>query len=92
MLPVDGAGVVLADVILLDSSIPKDPTVDEEMNYWREQLTEYTTPIGETGVFLERRGWEESNIGNALTDSMIVAFDDTDKPCDMAFINNGGIR
>ena len=88
----DGVGVSVADVILLDSSIPKDPVIDEEMNYWREQLTEYTTPLGETLVFLERRGWEESNIGDVLTDSMVVAFDDTEKPCQMAFINNGGIR
>ena len=92
LTPVDGTGVSLADVILLDSSIPKDPMIDEEMNYWREQLTEYTTPLGETVVFLEKRGWEESNIGDVLTDSMKVAFDDTEKPAQMAFINNGGIR
>ena len=92
LTPVDGTGVSLADVILLDSSIPKDPMIDEEMNYWREQLTEYSTPLGESAVFLERRGSEESNIGDVITDSMRAAFDDTEKPCHMAFLNNGGIR
>ena len=56
-------------------------------------MTEYREPIGSTLVnltdFVEgREGQGETNLGNAITDSMVVAFDETT----IAFINDGGIR
>ncbi len=38
--PVQTAGVTHAEVILLDSTIAKDPYVEQELNKYRENLTE----------------------------------------------------
>ena len=56
-------------------------------------MTEYREPIGSTLVNLTdsvegREGQGETNMGNAITDSMVVAFEETT----IAFINDGGIR
>ena len=55
-------------------------------------MSEYRVPIGSTLVnltdFVEEGSQGETNLGNALTDSMVVAFDETT----IAFINDGGIR
>ena len=56
-------------------------------------MTEYRVPIGSTLVnltdFVEEGGSQgETNLGNAITDSMVVAFNETT----IAFINDGGIR
>lgn len=57
-------------------------------------MTEYRVPIGSTLVnltdFVEEEGVSqgETNLGNAITDSMMVAFNETT----IAFINDGGIR
>ena len=56
-------------------------------------MTEYRLPIGSTLVnltdFVEEGGSQgETNLGNAITDSMVVAFNESA----IAFINDGGIR
>ena len=56
-------------------------------------MTEYREPIGYTSVNLTDsneggEGQGETNLGNAITDSMVVAFNETT----IAFINDGGIR
>lgn len=52
-------------------------------------MVEYTTPLGLTEVSLEHQ-WinVETNIGNAVADSMLGAWDDTT----IGIIHNGGIR
>ncbi len=48
----------------------------------------YYDVLGETEVFLVDPEGEESNLGDILTDSMAMAWEDTT----IAFINDGGIR
>ena len=52
-------------------------------------MTEYTEVIGKNLIILKDNGYEESNIGDVVTDAFVEAWDDD---ADMAFINNGGIR
>ena len=52
-------------------------------------MTEYTKKLGEARVLMQMNGCRDSNLGNAITDAMVEAWDGD---ADMAFINNGGIR
>ena len=89
MKPVNGVGVNYALPILLDSSIEMDPAAVDVSTKYRENMTEYTDPVGVTKVLLKLEGYKESNIGNVLTDSMIDAWQGE---AEMGFINNGGVR
>jgi len=90
--PVQGVGVTYANVYMLDSSVPKNDYIEGMLDEYRANMSEYRVPIGSTLVnltdFVEEGSQGETNLGNALTDSMVVAFDETT----IAFINDGGIR
>jgi len=88
--PVNGGGVARADVTLIDKTYPRHEWVETKLEKYRERLSEYYEEVGETTVLLEKHDNVESNIGNVLTDSMVLysKWNDTN----IAFINNGGIR
>ncbi len=69
--PVDGVGVKNAKPILLDKNTKEDPDVLEKINEYRPNMTEFTRTVGETVTKLDKKGLEESNLGNAITDSMV---------------------
>ena len=55
--PVEGSGVSLAKVILLDSSVKEDQEVLDLLEVYKPNLTEYLTVYGNTGVDLVVRGY-----------------------------------
>ncbi len=82
-------------MIILDKTVEKDAYVESLMDDYRGQLEEYYDTVGSTTVNLTDKVANanggihgECNMGNAITDSMLRAFDDTT----IAFINDGGIR
>ena len=79
----------IVTTVLKLSIVPRS-SVTTKFN--RANMSEYRVPIGSTLVnltdFVEEGSQGETNLGNALTDSMVVAFDETT----IAFINDGGIR
>ncbi|XP_076062018.1 snake venom 5'-nucleotidase-like [Oratosquilla oratoria] len=88
--------------ILLDSSIPQDPTILKELEPWKAGVLEQTSQeIGRTFVLLDgdRRSCrrQECNFGNLLTDAVIqfnVQFPDDERwsRVGLAVLNGGGIR
>jgi len=83
--------VTFAKPYLLDAKVDPDKDILKEMNKprWQNKLAKYKEKIAKTNVDLFRRGnTEESNIGNAVTDSMVQAYDDTT----IAIVNNEGVR
>ncbi|XP_054554988.1 5'-nucleotidase [Talpa occidentalis] len=62
--------------ILLNSSIPEDPTIKAEINKWRIKLDNYSTQeLGKTIVYLDGTTqscrFTECNMGNLICDAMI---------------------
>ncbi|XP_053315131.1 5'-nucleotidase [Spea bombifrons] len=88
--------------ILLNSSIPEDPTLLLEINKWKEQISNYSTQeIGKTLVFLNGSSVEcryrECNLGNLICDAMIdnnIRHPDelTWNHVSLCLLNSGGIR
>ena len=81
-----------AQVVLLDNSIDKDPMVEEALQKYRDILAPYYEVVGNSTVDMlknETHPGTETNIGNAVTDSMVEWFGGQ---VDFAFINDGGIR
>ncbi|KAG7270078.1 hypothetical protein CRUP_012079 [Coryphaenoides rupestris] len=75
----DRAGNVVeatGNPILLDSSIPKDPVVADEVANWKRNLSIYSSQVvGKTLVYLngtfEECRFRECNLGNLICDAMI---------------------
>ena len=87
--PVDGKGVSFAEPILLDNSTKQDEEAISISEKYRKHMENYTQVIGENQVLLKLEGYDDSNLGNVITDAFVEAWDGD---ADMAFINNGGIR
>jgi hypothetical protein len=89
-VPVDGAGVQNAQPHLLDNSIKIDEEVLKVIEKYRPNMTDYTTDVGVITTKLATNGSRETNIGNAIADSMVKAGEWVDAT--IGFMNNGGIR
>ncbi|KAM9315840.1 5'-nucleotidase [Gastrophryne carolinensis] len=88
--------------ILLNSSIPEDPTLLAEVSKWKQQLTNFSAQeIGKTLVFLNGSSLEcrfrECNMGNLICDAMIS--NNIRNPDEMSWnhvslciLNGGGVR
>merc|ERR1712002_218557 len=64
LLPVNGTGVSRANVVLLDSTFPQDQWIEEQLDEYRNQLSDFYTRIGWTDVLLEtKKDDTESNLG-----------------------------
>ena len=91
LLPVAGAGVSRAEVVMLDSTFPPDSWVEARLEEYRDLLADFYPAVGSSDVLLEtRRDNTESNLGNVITDSMVEFNNWTD--INIAFLNDGGIR
>merc|ERR1719193_2100177 len=88
--PVEAAGVSFAKPYLLDGEVKPDPGVLDMMKKYQANLTEYKTVYGYTEHSLHEESGDnaESNIGDAMADSMAEYYEDTH----IALVNNGGIR
>ncbi|XP_059698498.1 5'-nucleotidase isoform X2 [Haemorhous mexicanus] len=87
--------------ILLDSSIPEDEHIKEEVEKWRENLGNYSEEVGKTSVYLNGTSqacrFQECNMGNLLCDAMLsenIGHPDKKKwnHVSMCILNGGGIR
>ncbi|XP_041716774.1 5'-nucleotidase [Coregonus clupeaformis] len=75
----DEAGNVVQSTgnpILLDSSVPEDPSILAEVNKWKKALANYSSQyVGETLVYLngtfEECRFRECNLGNLICDAMV---------------------
>lgn len=88
--------------ILLNSSIPEDPTIKADINNWRVKLDNYSTQeLGKTIVYLDGTTqscrFRECNMGNLICDAMIN--NNLRHPDEMSWnhvsmciLNGGGIR
>ncbi|NXI68508.1 5NTD nucleotidase, partial [Anseranas semipalmata] len=87
--------------ILLDSSVPEDEHIKEEVEKWRKNLGNYSQEIGKTSVYLngtsEACRFQECNMGNLLCDA--VLYENVRHPdrkswnhVSMCILNGGGIR
>ncbi|XP_068867315.1 5'-nucleotidase isoform X1 [Aphelocoma coerulescens] len=87
--------------ILLDSSIPEDEHIKEEVEKWRENLGNYSEEIGKTSVYLNGTSqacrFQECNMGNLLCDA--VLYENVGHPdkktwnhVSVCILNGGGIR
>ncbi|XP_021248689.1 5'-nucleotidase [Numida meleagris] len=87
--------------ILLDSSIPEDEQIKEEVEKWRKNLGNYSKEIGKTSVYLngtsEECRFRECNMGNLLCDAML--YENVRRPdrkswnhVSLCILNGGGIR
>ena len=88
--PVDGEGVRDASPLLLDKFVGQDLVAQELIEEYRPLMTNFTSTIGVTVTKLRRDGLWESNLGNAITDSMVQEGEWEDTT--IGLINNGGIR
>ena len=88
-LPLESEGVSFAKPYLMDGTVAPDEETLSMMVKWQDRLSDYKKTLGYSEVLLKERGdSEESNIGNAITDSMIAVYEDAS----IAMVNNGGIR
>lgn len=88
--------------ILLNSSIPEDPSIKAEINEWRIKLDNYSTKaLGKTIVYLDGSTqscrFKECNMGNLICDAMInnnLRHSDEMfwNHVSMCILNGGGIR
>ncbi|NWS73836.1 5NTD nucleotidase, partial [Crotophaga sulcirostris] len=87
--------------ILLDSSVPEDEHIKEEVEKWRKDLGNYSKEIGKTSVYLNGTSqacrFQECNMGNLLCDA--VLYENIRSPdkkswnhVSMCILNGGGIR
>ncbi|XP_045576719.1 5'-nucleotidase isoform X2 [Salmo salar] len=75
----DEAGNVVQSTgnpILLDSSVPEDPSILADVNEWKKALANYSSQyVGETLVYLngtfEECRFRECNLGNLICDAMV---------------------
>uniref|UniRef100_A0A8C7LP92 5'-nucleotidase n=1 Tax=Oncorhynchus mykiss TaxID=8022 RepID=A0A8C7LP92_ONCMY len=75
----DEAGNVVQSTgnpILLDSSVPEDPSILADVNKWKKALANYSSQyVGETLVYLngtfEECRFRECNLGNLICDAMV---------------------
>ena len=83
--------VTEAEVILLDESIEKNAEVEAALDRYRANLTEFYETFGYTNVDLLLFNGDsvESTMGNAVTDSMLEAWDGQ---AQVAMIQNLGLR
>ncbi|KAM6184704.1 5'-nucleotidase [Rhynchocyon petersi] len=101
----DEAGNVIAshgNPILLNSSIPEDPSIKADINKWRIKLNNYSSQeLGRTVVYLDGSTqscrFRECNMGNLICDAMInnnIRHPDemTWNHVSMCIINGGSIR
>ncbi|KAE8286447.1 5'-nucleotidase [Larimichthys crocea] len=102
----DDAGNVMRSTgnpILLDSSIPQDPTFLADVEEWKKNLANYSAQVvGETLVFLngtaEECRFRECNLGNLICDAMVnnnIRFSDEEEEWNhvgAAIYNGGGVR
>uniref|UniRef100_F7G3X1 5'-nucleotidase n=1 Tax=Ornithorhynchus anatinus TaxID=9258 RepID=F7G3X1_ORNAN len=101
----DEAGNVISssgNPILLNDSIPEDPSIKAELDKWKVMLTNYSSQeLGRTAVFLngstQSCRFEECNLGNLICDAMI--HNNLKHPDElrwnhvsMCIMNGGGIR
>uniref|UniRef100_A0A8C9AM75 5'-nucleotidase n=1 Tax=Prolemur simus TaxID=1328070 RepID=A0A8C9AM75_PROSS len=88
--------------ILLNSSIPEDPSIKADINKWRIKLDNYSTQeLGKTIVYLDGSTqscrFKECNMGNLICDAMIYnnlrhADEMFWNHVSMCILNGGGIR
>ncbi|PNJ51798.1 NT5E isoform 4, partial [Pongo abelii] len=88
--------------ILLNSSIPEDPSIKADINKWRIKLDNYSTQeLGKTIVYLDGSSqscrFRECNMGNLICDAMINnnlrhADEMFWNHVSMCMLNGGGIR
>lgn len=88
--------------ILLDHSVPQDPTVLADVEEWKKNLANYSAQeVGKTLVFLngtaEECRFRECNLGNLVCDAMLdnnIRFADADhwNHVGACILNGGGIR
>uniref|UniRef100_G1PE23 5'-nucleotidase n=1 Tax=Myotis lucifugus TaxID=59463 RepID=G1PE23_MYOLU len=88
--------------ILLNSSIPEDPTIKADINRWRIKLDNYSSQeLGKTIVYLNGSSqscrFQECNMGNLICDAMINNnlrhLDEMSwNHVSMCILNGGGIR
>ncbi|XP_071597502.1 5'-nucleotidase isoform X1 [Heliangelus exortis] len=87
--------------ILLDTSIPQDEHIEEEVEEWRKNLGNYSEEIGKTSVYLDGTSqmcrFQECNMGNLLCDAVLyenVGYPDKKSwnHVSMCILNGGGIR
>ncbi|XP_065444261.1 5'-nucleotidase isoform X2 [Chrysemys picta bellii] len=88
--------------ILLNSSIPEDRVLKEEVDKWKIQLNNFSSQvIGKTIVYLNGTSqacrFQECNLGNLICDAMIYnnlkhRDENTWNHVSMCIINGGGIR
>lgn len=78
-----------ADVVLLDSSIAKDPYIEELLETYKQNLSDYKEVVGESLVNLTKVFQGEGNLGNLLADSNVAAWAGE---AQIGLMNNGGIR
>ncbi|XP_013804230.2 5'-nucleotidase [Apteryx mantelli] len=87
--------------ILLDSSVPEDEHIKEEVEKWRKNMGNYSKEIGKTSVYLNGTSqacrFQECNMGNLLCDAALyenVKHPDEKKwnHVSMCILNAGGIR
>ncbi|XP_054253646.1 5'-nucleotidase [Indicator indicator] len=87
--------------ILLDSSVPEDEHIKEEVEEWRKNLGNYSEEIGKTSVYLNGTSqacrFQECNMGNLLCDAAL--YENVRRPdtrswnhVSMCILNGGGIR
>ncbi|NXD67314.1 5NTD nucleotidase, partial [Eolophus roseicapillus] len=87
--------------ILLDSSVPEDEHIKEEVEKWKKNLGNYSTEIGKTSVYLNGTSqacrFQECNMGNLLCDAAL--YENVGCPdkkswnhVSMCILNGGGIR
>ena len=88
--PVDSVGVTKASPVLLDKFIEEDKDVLKLIDEYRPSMINFTSTVGTTLTKLEGDGLSETNLGNAITDSMVQAGEWQEAT--ISFMNNGGIR
>ncbi|NXW66554.1 5NTD nucleotidase, partial [Eurystomus gularis] len=87
--------------ILLDSSVPEDEHIKEEVEKWKIYLGNYSKEIGKTSVYLNGTSqacrFQECNMGNLLCDAAL--YENVGRPdkkswnhVSMCILNGGGIR
>ncbi|NWX82711.1 5NTD nucleotidase, partial [Nothoprocta ornata] len=87
--------------ILLDSSVPEDEHIKEEVEKWRKNLGNYSEEIGKTSVYLNGTSqacrFQECNLGNLLCDAAL--YENVRRPngkewnhVSMCILNAGAIR
>uniref|UniRef100_A0A3B4BLQ1 5'-nucleotidase n=1 Tax=Periophthalmus magnuspinnatus TaxID=409849 RepID=A0A3B4BLQ1_9GOBI len=88
--------------VLLDSSIPEDPEILEQVEQWKQNLRNFSSQVvGKTLVFLngsnEECRFRECNLGNLICDAMVdsaLGFSEDLQwnHVSAALMNGGGVR